>query len=84
MGLKVMTIICPKHGLAMREAGDQCVMCNRERAEAFRTRDGQKEMICPACSKTQWLSPKGMEGFFCGECGAKIMSVEEAYARDKV
>ena len=76
---RVMTIVCPKHGLAMREAGDQCVMCNRERARELKEREdhtSERELECLACGFKGWVRPSGMVGFLCPECGAKIESIE--------
>lgn len=37
--IRVATIWCPKHGLAHREAGDQCAECNRDRAKENEVRN---------------------------------------------
>ena len=77
--VRVMTIVCPKHGLAMREAGDQCVMCNRERAAQLKEREdhtSERHLECLACGFNGWVRPSGMVGFLCPECGAKIESIE--------
>ncbi len=37
------SIICPAHGLARREAGDQCAECNKDRAKAFKEREGSMD-----------------------------------------
>ena len=41
--VQVNSIICPKHGLSRREAGDQCAECNKDRAREFKEREGSMD-----------------------------------------
>ncbi|MCK9597515.1 MAG: hypothetical protein M0R06_00665, partial [Sphaerochaeta sp.] len=66
--LTIQTLICPKHGLARREAGDQCAECNRDRAKQMETRyssDGLNPKACAQCEWSGFIAPSGNEGFIC-------------------
>jgi hypothetical protein len=76
--VRVNSIICPAHGLARREAGDQCAECNRTRAKQMEDRYSSDGLYPKACAQCEWsgfIAPSGNEGFLCPNCGSKIGGV---------
>ena len=56
-----------------------CVICNGRLSKQNNHRkmkDGAMLLTCPVCAFRDYITPCGMAGYFCPDCGTKIVSLE--------